>query len=261
MYILKNRALLTLVSSLAFFGCSNGAMSLKEVHYFFVDSRDHPHRNYYRMRIQADTVLGVADYRGGWFPSRNVDMLFGDVSLQGSTDALRTRDSIEQAVNSAVLKTTTNWLNEASSDAPSQQKLSKLRDARRLVTAYSTSPGAPFPGTREMDYNPARGVFVNKADDKFVFVLGSNPDDVVGKIAAFAEEDKTILSVGNLADIAAQRVRNDVAAQAAIEDVRQGADKLLASQIQNAVTVVATGDKKSMLQQVDLLLALLSSQR
>src|SRR5262245_39773898 len=75
--------------------CSLGIMEAEEVHYYAITNGENT--NYYRLRVSADTLLGVSEYRSGYFPARAVDTVFGEVTSDGATRALATRNELERA--------------------------------------------------------------------------------------------------------------------------------------------------------------------
>lgn len=238
-------------------------MKVRETHYFAVPNGEST--NYYRLRVFADTRLGVSEYRSGWFPAESVDRLFGNVTGDDSASGVAAREELKKAVNAAVLATGQQWLTAAQNPATDVATLQRLLVARRRILAYPNGEGPPFPGATEISYNPALGVFVHHADEKLLFVLSSNPDAVVEQIANFSEEDKTVLAVHSLRDVAGQEMRNQLAAQAATLAVRNRADQLLAGQIGDALSAVV--DKKNphraadALAHIDILLNLLDASR
>jgi hypothetical protein len=222
-------AVITLFSLCA---CTTGPMNVREVHYYAVPNGENT--NYYRLRVEADTKLGVAGYRSGYFPARNVDSLFGDVSSEGGAASLAVRLQIEQQINEKILSTNQAWLEEAAKPNADANLLEGLLRARRRILAYPISDGQPYKGAFEIEYNPAKGVHTRYADEKLLFILGSDPDQVVSQIANFAESDKTVLSINQLSNVLAQRVRNDIAGQQAVEQVNRGVDGLVSKQIEKA---------------------------
>jgi hypothetical protein len=210
-------------------------MKTSEIHYYAITNGKNT--NYYRLRINAQTKLGESEYRAGWFPARAVDNAFGEVTTEGGLSALAVRGELESAYNQKVLETTKAWLAEAGKPNADSKLLMELFQARRRILAYPTSDGSPFSGSRawEIEYNPLRGLIRTHADEKLIFILSSNPDEVVQNISNFAESEKTSLSISQLAGIVSQRDRNEVAAAEATESVNKKGDKLISAQIQKAV--------------------------
>jgi len=68
-------------------------MTLQETHYFAPINETHS--NYYRLRILAQTELGVSQYRSGWFPATSVDRLFGKVEDEGGGKALESGKAVK----------------------------------------------------------------------------------------------------------------------------------------------------------------------
>lgn len=223
-------------------GCTTGPMNIREIHYYAITNGEHT--NYYRLRVAADTQLGVAGFRSGWFPARAVNRLFGDASLEGGAAELKTRSAIESLINDKMIFTYKNWLDEAGNIDATSDKLNKLLDARRRVLAYPSSEIDPYPKAFEIDYNPASGVATYHADEKLVFVLASNPDEVIGKIANFVEDDKTVLTINRLADAVGQYRVNEIATKEATLEVDKKSDALVRDLIKIAIEAKTVEDAK-----------------
>jgi hypothetical protein len=242
-------------------GCASGSTTVKELHYYAVPNGTNT--NYYRLRVEADTKLGVTEYRSGWFPARSVDSLYGNVSDDGGIESMKVKSQIEREIDSKVLFTTKAWLEEAAKHDANQEKLKELLVARRRILAYPIGDTPPFDGAFEIEYNPVKGINIRFADEKLVFLLGSNPDGVVGEIANFAEENQTIMSVQNLSIVMEQRVKNDIAAQQAVETVNREFDSFVHRQIMTAQAVAADQNNPAAgadaVRQIDALITLLNS--
>jgi predicted component of type VI protein secretion system len=231
----KLRCISSLVSAIlvSTVGCSTVPMEVKETRYFMVTNGENT--NYYRLHVFADTRLGVSEYRSGWFPADAVDSVFGDVSETGSTAALSDRREIEALVRAAIKETYQNWLEAAKKPNASIDKLQKLMDARRRVLAFPVIEGEPFPNSVEIEYNPSKGISLRHADEKLVFILSSNPNEVVGKIANFAQSRETTLSIQHLGNIIAQRNRNQLIEQEAKNTLDIKVGKVIVEQIDDTV--------------------------
>lgn len=250
---------LAFLALIAVSACSTGQMNIKESHYYAVKGKDNT--NIFRLRIDAATVLGDSEYRSGWFPANAVDSVFGDVSSEGGAKTLEARREIEGKLRRAIVDSTSNYLDAAKDVDTTQEDLDKLLEARRRVLAYPFWQSGNIPGSFEIEYNPGKGLATLHADEKLIFILSSNPNEVVGKIANFAESDKTVYSINQFAKITAQRARNELAASEATAEVRQDIDKLIHAQIQKALTAIgqdpAATDLKIALNEIDVLLNLL----
>jgi len=203
--------------AVALAACTTGPMNVREVHYFAVPNGENT--NYYRLRVDAQTRLGVAGYRSGWFPARAVDRLFGEINSEAGAAEIDVRTKIETEINARILETTKGWLEEAVKLTPDRDKLDRLLAARRRILAYPSSIGEPYPKTFEIEHNPAIGVATRYADEKLVFVLGSNPDEVIGRIASFVEEDKSVLTINRLSGVITQTRVNQVASREAQQEL------------------------------------------
>jgi len=236
-------------------GCTNGPMNIREVHYYAITNGENT--NYYRLRVAADTKLGVAGFRSGWFPARAVDRLFGDASLEGGVAELQVRSKIESLIDDKIISTYKSWLDEASNPDATPDKLEKLLNARRRVLAYPSREDPPYPKAFEIEYNPASGVANFHADEKMVFVLASNPDEVIAKIASFVEDDKTVLTINRLADVVGQRQVNEIAIKEATLEVDRKSDALVRDQVKKALAEARTPEDAK--KQIDSLLLMLET--
>ncbi len=254
----QHLALLLLLPALGCLGaCTTAPMNVEETHYYAVTNGTTT--NYYRLRVDADTRLGQSEYRSGWFPADAVDALFGEVRMEDSGGAIAARLAIEQMIRQGIEQTTKAWLDEAKKVDADPQRLEQLMQARRRVLAYPASSEAPFPGAVEIEYNPVLGVFIRHADEKLVFILSSDPDEVVNGIVQVAESDHTVYSINQLGKVISQRTRNDVARAEAAEAADAETAALVGGQIDSALEILGEGEpgRTEMLQQIDTLLAML----
>lgn len=222
--------------------CSAGTLTLRETHYY-APSND-KNTNYYRLRVYAKTKLGASQYRSGWFPASSVDRLFGTVDDEGGVKALETRSAIEAKVAEKVKETYSAWLDSAAKPNADTVKLAQLQEAQRRVLAYpAIGATQPFRNALEVDYNPAKGVAIRRWDEKLVFILSSNPDDVVGKIANFSESDQTTRTINRFGQLLQERAHGELAAREAGNELRGAADTLVILRINAAVAAVAAARK------------------
>ena len=129
--------------------CSSGLMDIRERHYFAVPSGENT--NYYRLRVEAKTKLGVSGYRSGWFPADAVDYAFGDVSDKGGIEALKVRNQLKEQINKKILSTNNAWLDEAAKPDAIMVKLDGLMRARRRILAYPSGDTPPYKGAFEIE--------------------------------------------------------------------------------------------------------------
>jgi len=130
------------------------------------------------------------------------------------------------------------------------------------VLAYPDSNTPPFMRSFEIEFNPARGLVLSHWDEKVVFVLGSDPDEVVGAIANFAESDRSAYSINQLAKVVSQRSRNEVAELKGREEARQAIDAIVRRQIEAALSNLdripaGQSGKAEALAEIDILINLL----
>jgi hypothetical protein len=239
-------------------GCSLGPLKVRETHYLAVTNGKET--NYYRLRVEATTLLGVAGFRSGWYPARAVDRLFGDVSSDTSPAELQAQTDLELQIIDKVKVTQEQWLSEAAKPDADTLRLKQLNEARRRVLAYPAFRPQPFEDTVEIEYNPGRNIVTFHADDKLLFVLSSNPDEVIQQISSFAEDDKTILTINRLAGTITQRLTNEVAERAASQTVDETNDARLRGVINQAIAATAPNTSKaSAAAQIDGLVGVLEA--
>jgi hypothetical protein len=234
-------------------------MTVRERHYFAVPSGENT--NYYRLRVEAKTRLGVSGYRSGWFPADAVDYAFGDVSEAGGIEALKVRNQLKEQINQKILATNSAWLEEAAKPDADMNKLEGLMKARRRILAYPSGNTPPYKEAFEIEYNPLKGIHTRFSEDKLIFVLASDPDAVIANIANFAENQQTVLAIDKLSGVIAQRARNEIAASEAVAEVNESLDKLILEQIKLAQAIIvdpATTPNET-IREINTLLILLDS--
>jgi hypothetical protein len=236
--------------------CATGPMAIAEKRYYAVPGQDHT--NYFRLRVAGQTKLSVADYRSGWFPTEAVDSLYGDISPTSNLPSLRARTALEEEISAAVLQVERAWLAAAQDPRTTQAELDELQQARRRVVMAPASPNA-LTGAVEIEFDPRKGIAVRHSDEKLVFVLAANPDEVIGKIAQFAEDQKTALEVERLGSVVEQRVRNDAAALEGRSTVGSRLDGVLSQQLAIARSGLESETRDGVMARIDLLVDLLDS--
>jgi hypothetical protein len=114
------------------------------------------------------------------------------------------------------------------------------------------------PRSVTIQYDPSRGLTVLRSDEKFVWVLSSNPDDVIGSIANFAEQEATEKAVLKFADVVVQSTRNEAAQRRARNSTGEADDELIATQIDSALAAITANPTRPVaLEQVETLRQLL----
>jgi hypothetical protein len=233
-------------------------MKVRETHYLAVSNGKNT--NYYRLRVEGTTLLGVSGYRSGWYPARSVDRLFGEVASDAAPAELQARTDLEMKIIEKVKATHDRWLQEASEPDADPERLKKLNEARRRVLAYPAFRAQPFEDTVEIEYNPARDIVTFHSDDKLLFVLSSNPDEVIRQISSFVEDDKTVLTINRLAGTVTQLRTNEVAEREEVQKIDEANDARLRQVIQQALSGTATGTpKKKASAQIDALLSVIEA--
>jgi hypothetical protein len=228
-----------------------GTMELKSEKYFAVSNGEST--NYFRLRAFADTQLGVAEFRSGWFPADAVDALFGDVSNAGGVAAREAQQKIERVFADASVQMATEWKDAVMSaakepDKDHEKRLKKLMDARRyLVTAPvpGSDGGIKFDGASTMEYDVARPLWMRHCDEKLVFMLSSNPDEVIGKITAFANDQETAVTLNRLTESLRAAVQDQVDADTETAKVGETGSKQIRADLVDTIAKLGalTADK------------------
>jgi hypothetical protein len=221
-----------------------GKMELKSEKYFAVSNGDNT--NYFRQRVYAETKLGVAEFRSGWYPKDAVDALFGDVSSSAGIAAREAQEKIEREFADASVQMAKQWTGavlNSTTDPNLGTHLKNLMDARRyLVTApVPGSDGAiQFDHATTMEFDVSRPLWLRHVDEKLVFTLSSNPDEVIGKITAFANEQETAVTVNRLTDSLRATIQDRVDSDAASADVAMESSKRMRSELASTIAEFET---------------------
>lgn len=239
-------------------GCSLGRMTIDQVFYLAVPSADGDDVNYYRITVNAHTLLAKSDYRSGWYPAEAVDSVFGDVSESGSIEQLKTQEALKKSINDKVLATTQAYLDAAADPNTDPARLQKLLMAQQNILAVPLAEALQLENAIAMEYNPKQGLVTAHAGEKLVFVLSADPDEVIANISNFAEHQRTGLAVSKLADVISQRVAGEVAELEANNSASKRTDVLVHQQIGAALSAVdaAREDPKKSAQLLEELEAL-----
>ncbi|MEP5611884.1 MAG: hypothetical protein ABJP45_06525 [Cyclobacteriaceae bacterium] len=174
-------------------GC--GSMKVTTRKYFSISNGEDV--NYYRLRIKGRSVLGNAQFRAGWYPTESVDMLFGDVSEDAETDYQKTKQEIKKHLNKTIKETYQAYLDTAKHPDTNAKYLEKVLEARRRVL-LAPEKYSSLDRSYIVEYDVTKGVAISHSDEKLIYILSSDPDEVIGKIANFTESEKTVKTIQNL---------------------------------------------------------------
>jgi hypothetical protein len=234
-------------------GCQSGKMVIKEVHYYAVPNEDST--NYFRLTLLADSALGVAQFRSGWFPERAVDALVGKVELDKGAKELEVEEQLRGIVDAAIVKTFTQCVNEASKEQPDFKKLRTICEGTQRVREY------PFSNKKSvtMEYNPGQNLQVTHANDKLIFLLASNPDEIISKISSFAEDEKTIQSISQLAQVINQKNLEELQNQKIKDELENRQVRTLSDRLGEVATTLNTMTLPDTQRSINELLAIINS--
>ncbi|MES2974175.1 MAG: hypothetical protein V4757_11240 [Pseudomonadota bacterium] len=236
-----SRAAALLVLAVLSTGCATGRMEVEQVYY--LAATNGTSTNYFRVKVRASTILGVAEFRQGWFPANSVDALFGNVSEENEGKALLTREKMREQLDESILDTQKQYLAAARNPKTTEAELKALLQAQARVRQTPRDSAFGGADSRLIQYNPGKGLVVYKSDEKLVWVLSSNPDEVIGAIANFSEQEATQKDILKFTEVIIQSKRNEVVSRRASNTVRREDDDLVVAQITTASGALANAQK------------------
>jgi hypothetical protein len=211
-------------------GCAFlGRTRIAQEYYLAVPSGDDI--NFFRVRVDASTVLGDTAFRSGWYSAIAVDNLYGNVSEKDAVQTYQMREALASQYDAAIKRTTEGYLSAAADPQTKPEVLQSWLLAQRRVRATAGSE-TPLPqGSTEIEYNPGQGLATMHAGEKLVLVLSSDPGAVVEAINTFSKDVQTGATVMKLADVIRQREANDIAVSEARNEARTRSDGLIGKRI------------------------------
>ncbi|WP_102795873.1 hypothetical protein [Bowmanella denitrificans] len=190
-------------------GCSSfklANMSVNEVFYIAVASGENT--NYYRITVNAKSVLGEAEYQAGWYPSHAVDKLYGGGSIHNETRAILTEYELYETFNTAYKTAYQSYLTEAKNPDTSEEKIAKFLLTLKRLRALP-GEGTPLPeGAREIEYDPSANMALHHAGQKFVIAFSSNPDQVLQNIKSTSESIDSGATIQRLSGILSHQAQS-----------------------------------------------------
>jgi len=212
-------------------GCSMGKTQFKEDYYLGVPSGRNT--NYFRITVTGDARLSETNFRSGSFPADIVDSLYGDTSKAGVADAYKLQGDVKKKVNEALLKAWTAYLEVASNPNAEPAKIeAHLAALRRIRSAPGDEIALPK-GAVEMEYAPDQNLVLRGSGQKLVFVMSSDPDNVIQQITTVSQDVETSTSVLRLADLVQQRAIGDLVELEAKIEGRDTQNVVFAAEIDN----------------------------
>lgn len=183
-------------------GCANSStasMDVKEVFYVAVASGENT--NYFRVTIKGKSVLGVAAYESGWFPSAAVDRLYGAGNLKSVKSELAD-EKIKTAFDDAYVAAYEAYMKAAKNPASSDEEIAKHLLVLKRIRAVP-GDGTPLPeGAKEIEYDPVSNLTLLHSGEKFVIAFSSDPDKVLNGIKSAAQSDETSKAILKLSELA-----------------------------------------------------------
>lgn len=241
--------------------CTSGKTLVDTVGYYAITSGDNT--NYYRVRIESNSKLSKLNYKSGWYPTRAIDRLFGNVTSDEAVKTLEVQEILRAQYDKKIVELNQKWLDAAGNPQTPLDTLLALMDARKRILAYPSS-SEPFPNSFEIEYNPEKGLAILHSDEKFVVVVSSDPNEVVGKISAFAESDQTALQIKSISNVIRGQNENEVKALDAKYRINKLNDStVLAGQIERLHGLAQDEDQDTdrIIKEINAVIGLLNNSR
>jgi len=245
--------------ALALGGCTLGVTRIDHSHYLAVPSEKNV--NYFRIRVSGYTKLGKTSYRSGWFPAVAVDSLYGDASKSGASEAYKLEEDLKNRINEKILSTADGYLAVAGDPKADPELIEAWLVAQRRVRAF---PGdeVPLPdGAVEIEYEPGANLALRHSGEKLLFILSSDPEEVVGAINNFSQNAETGATVLRFADVIRQHAVDEVAATEARNAARAKVSKSLAQRIDALAASLPKATREELTREVESLRILLENLR
>ncbi len=250
--------LLALALGACLLGCTTGPMKLKERYY--IGASNGTDRVYYRVSIYGRTTLGIAEFRQGWYPARAVDALFGDVTDEGAAEELAVRQQLRKQIDDATLAASKSYVEAAADPETPQKDLEQRLQALERIRKVPKGVVDPTSNSELMQYDPKRDLVFRNADHKLVLVLSSNPDEVVGQLAALSEETRTQALVNKMSRVVGRQARAKDIASLSEARAEMAATRAVIDQIDALAAKLNEGlDEAHLKAEIEALITLLTS--
>ncbi|MEO1510809.1 MAG: hypothetical protein AAFU70_01945 [Planctomycetota bacterium] len=194
-------------------GCQAGKVKLRERYY--LGATNGVDSVYYRVTITGKTLLSTMQFRQGWYPSYAVDQLFGDISDKGVVESLRTRDTIRDKIDEALLNAKAHYLKVAGSPKATQDEVRNALKALmrvQLDARPSILRGELDDAVSVIEYDPDSDLALRRAGQKKVFLLSADPNQVIQELRRLAADTDTRKLFSEFADVVRTNImvaRND----------------------------------------------------
>jgi len=245
------------MGALALYGCTTGPLEVEELYYLRVtNGQDNA---YFRIKVTGNTTLSDTQFRQGWFPASAVDSLFGDIS-DGNVGELITRETLRKQIDEAVIETNRQYLGMAINPDTDSESLNKYLVARNRVFFAPEASLGNLEQTTIMEYNPGADLIVRRDGQKLIFFLSADPDQIIGQISQFAEDEKTQAEIQKLTNMMVNSSRAKVIRKKAVAEVERKMDALIKTQLETTLQQLPSGTKRDdALESLDILINLLRS--
>ena len=212
---------------------SNGKMTIEETFYLAVPSGENT--NFFRVKVTATSEYGVATYDSSWFPADAVDRLYGATSDVGAAAALKTEEDLKAQLNQHILAVNSGYWAAAADPTTDPEVIESWLVAQRRVRSIAGEQTALPSGAIEIEYDPIANLALRHAGQKLVFVLSSDPTQVINAISTFSQDTKTSATVLRLADVIRQQTVNQIAETEARNEAMRHVDSLVVVEVDSAL--------------------------
>jgi hypothetical protein len=157
-----------------------------------VASADGKSANYYRVRIDSKSLMGETQYKTGFYPAYAVDAYLGQTTSM-PLNAAEAEDKLRAELVEAQKQALKNYFDAAKN--PDDSKAMEAASKRLGLVRSLPDPKSLPPGTVHLGFSPIENLIDHNANKKFVIALSGDPDAVLQKISAIAEEPATINAI------------------------------------------------------------------
>jgi hypothetical protein len=196
---------------------------------------------YLRIRVDAATELSDAKYMSGWYPAEAVDAVFGSVTKDETGQTRVARDAMRDQLIEALKAAQQNYLKVAARPSATPEEVKQALEAWRRVRL---APAEVSPDPNEaviVEYNPASGLEAFRSDEKLIFLLSANPDQIIQSISRFASDQETKAAIQRFANVIIENEKADVAADKSNAIVSAKADLFVYSKVTALIQAMAAG--------------------
>lgn len=238
--------------------CTSGPMRASETYY--LNATNGTEDAYLRITVEASTELSDAKYMSGWYPAEAVDAVFGSVTKDETGKTRVARDAMRDQLIEALKAAQQNYLKVAANSASTPEEVKQALDAWRRVRLAPAEVGPDPNEAVVVEYNPASSLETFRSDEKLIFLLSANPDQIIQSISRFASDQETKAAIQRFANVIIENEKADVSADKASAVVSAKGDLFVESRLTALIQAMASGaPRDDVVREMQILQALLHS--